>query len=233
MGEIFLYTYFLYSSYPFRIADINKTDPPAPLLPPISYIHCHPIYSLPVFSRLPIPSFSFPSPSFRLSSWSSLRWLSFFPLFVSSGRCGWAFRSVPSLALFFVSFLFLVSFSCRVVGRCAVFVSSFSRVVLSCHERSFPRGGVVLRFGLSSRWGVPFGGSFVPSSRPSARPSARCAFRVCLRLVRSSRIVVSQGVSFHPIVLVASSVSPCPGPCLIERGVNVSFLSWVSGGSSC
>lgn len=78
-----------------------------------------------------------------------------------------------------------------------------------------------LRFRLSSR----------PSPRLSFRPSARLGVSGLLRLVRSSRVIVSQGVSFHPIVLVASSVLPCSGPCLIERGVNVSFLSWVSGAS--
>lgn len=84
------------------------------------------------------------------------------------------------------------------------------------------RGGVVLRPGLSSHGGVP--------SRLSFCPSIRSAFRVSC--VSSGRLVssVSQGVSFHPIVIVASSVSPCLGPCLIEREHPCLVPPWVSGG---
>lgn len=75
-----------------------------------------------------------------------------------------------------------------------------------------------LRFRLSSR----------PSSRLSFRPSARLGVSGLLRLVRSSRAIVSQGVSCF------SSCSLRRQLCLIRHrlsgeGVFASVSSWVSG----
>lgn len=104
-----------------------------------------------------------------------------FPLLVSSGvPLSVPFRSVPSLALFFVSFLFLVSFSCRVVGRRAVFLSSFSRVVLSCRGVRFPG-----RCCPPSRFVVSWGRAVSPVVLP-VDPFGVSGF---LRLVRSSRVI--------------------------------------------
>ena len=174
MGMIFLYIHIPH------ILHILSTQsyPPVSLLPPISYILCYPIYSLPVFSRLPIPSFSFSISSLRRFVFrrASVRWIAFRSHRLSASRLvGRAVgRSVPFRLSPCFSFRFVrPSRSCRVVGRCAVFLSSFSRVVLSCHERSFPRGGVVLRPGLSSRWGVPVS-SVVPSIGSSRRFGFLC-----------------------------------------------------------
>lgn len=173
MGMIFLYIHIPH------ILHILSTQsyPPVSLLHTNSYIPCHLIYSLPFFSRRLIPSFSFPFSSNPLSVVSfavvppcvgSLFVLIAYRLFVSSGRCGWAFRSVPSLALF----------SCRPVPR-LVRVGSWGGapffsarfLVSSYHERAFP--GAVLSSVSVCRL---VGGASRPSVRPSFRPSARCAF---------------------------------------------------------
>lgn len=125
-----------------------------------------------------------------------------------------------------VPFRPLVSFSCRIVGRCAVFLSSFSHVVSFCRCVCFLNGRhsrPVCRFVESVSSCVSFVvlpiGSLCVSGFLSSRPIVS--------------LVVSQGVSFHPIVLVALSVSPCPGPCLIEREHPCLVPPWVSGGASC
>lgn len=85
MGNDFsIYTYSSYPPYLSHIINTDKTYSPASLLPTGFYISCHPIHSLPVFSRRSIPSFSFPflTPSAILSR------------FPSCPRCGGiAFRS--------------------------------------------------------------------------------------------------------------------------------------------
>ena len=121
------------------------------------------------------------------------------------------FRSVPSLALFFVSVSRLVRVGSW--GGAPFFSARF--LVPSCLAVAFVSRGAVLS-------SVPVY-RLVGACRLACRSARRLApaFRVSCRLVWSSRVIVSQGVSFHPIVLVASSVLPCPGPCLIERGVPV------------
>ena len=125
----------------------NKPYPPVPLLPAFSYIPCQSIYLLSVFRRRPILSLSFLfSPassvfaqSFRFPPWGPLRRLSLLSLFVSSWRL--VGRAVWRVVSFCSS-----SRSCRLVGRRAVFVSSFSRVVSSLVVRPVRRLVRVLRF---------------------------------------------------------------------------------------
>lgn len=103
-----------------------------------------------------------------------------------------SFRSAPRFV--FVSFRLSSRHVCS-WGDAPFFSARF--LVSSCHERAFPGGGVVLRPGLSSRWGV----SFRLSSRPSARPGV--SGFLSSRPVVS--LVVSQGVSCLPVVLVSLS----------------------------
>ena len=116
------------------------------------------------------------------------------------------FRSVSRLVFRFVSFVRLVH-----VGSWggAPFLSA-RFLVSSCHERAFPGGGVVLRFGLSSRGDVAVS-SIVPSiASPIVPPvgSPRRFGFVASR--RSSREIVSKGVSFPSVVLASSFALPYP-----------------------
>lgn len=168
------------------------------MLPAGFYISCHPIHSLPVFIRCPRPSFSYPvfaPPSSRFPSWgvvvNCLSLLSAYrlsvPFVVSSGvpLCGAGRFCFPSR---FVSGRLACRRSCssfRRVGsfwRRAVFVSSFSRVVVLISFVPFvvSSARVVLRF--------------VRSRRLACRPVVRFGFlrlvgRLVMRLVR--RLVFS------------------------------------------
>ena len=231
-GRFYIHIYSSYPSYLFHIINTDKTYPPVSLLPLFLYIPCHFIYSLPVFSRLPIPLFSFPPHpsvvSFSVSPHVAWDCLSFFPFFVSSGVPlvgsfrSVPFRSVPSLALFFVSVSRLVRVGSW--GGAPFFSARF--LVPSCLAVAFvsPGGG---RCCPPSRFVVSLGRVVSPVVL-SVDQFGVSGF---LRLVRSSRVIVSYGVSFHPIVLVASSVLPCSGPCLIEREHPCLVPPWVSGAS--
>lgn len=172
-----IYTYSSYSSYPSHIINTNKPYPLVPLLPAFSYIPCQPIYLLSVFLA-GVPPFVLvsvfaPDVPFSVVVPVAVDCVSLLPacrLVVSSG--------VPSfVSLHIVPFRSVPRLVGRVVGRCAVFVSSFSRVVSSWRcGLAGPFAPVVPLFDPSCV-------SVFPPSRRSSREASRAASRSSPRLV--------------------------------------------------
>lgn len=201
------------------------------MLPAGFYISCHPIHSLPVFIRCPRPSFSYPvfaPPSSRFPSWgvvvNCLSLLSAYrlsvPFVVSSGvpLCGAGRFCFPSR---FVSGRLACRRSCssfRRVGsfwRRAVFVSSFSRVVVLISFVPFvvSSARVVLRF--------------VRSRRLACRPVVRFGFlrlvgRLVMRLVR--RLVFSSYSFVSPVIVHREGMPPGLASRVEAIGPSLVFL---------